>query len=297
MTERSRPPAWKLYGLISLMTVLWAVNFVIAKIALRELPPLLTAGLRTGLAGLAILPVFWWHRRTDARAGWRRSDLPVLIVLGMFGVALNQLFFVVGISRTSVAHAAVMIGLTPLMVLLIASATGLERLRGGRIAGMAIALGGVALLQAAPGKTSGATWYGDVFILGASLTFALFTVMGKRVAKSFTSITLNTFAYVGGGLMLLPVTFWEAARVPLASVTWTAWAAVAYMALFPSVLCYVIYYYALTWIPASRVSAFAYTQPLLATLLAIPALGERPTPSLIGGAVLVLAGVMITERL
>jgi drug/metabolite transporter (DMT)-like permease len=69
------------------------------------------------------------------------------------------------------------------------------------------------------------------------------------------------------------------------------------MALVASVLCYLIYYHALTLIPASRIAAFSYVQPLLATLIAIPTLGERPTTSLITGGALVIVGVIMAERL
>jgi drug/metabolite transporter (DMT)-like permease len=79
-------------------------------------------------------------------------------------------------------------------------------------------------------------------------------------------------------------------------VSWTAWVSLAYMAFIPSVLCYLIYYYALARIPASKLAAFTYLQPLLAMLMAIPALGEHPTQALMAGAALVLTGVFVAER-
>ena len=68
------------------------------------------------------------------------------------------------------------------------------------------------------------------------------------------------------------------------------------MALFPSVICYLIYYYALTYIPASRVAAFNYLQPVLATLMAVIALGERVTWPLVAGGAVIFSGVYLTER-
>jgi drug/metabolite transporter (DMT)-like permease len=68
------------------------------------------------------------------------------------------------------------------------------------------------------------------------------------------------------------------------------------MAIFPAVLSTLIFYYALTYIPASRVSAVLYLQPLVATLLAIPTLGEPVTWALAFGGILVLSGVYLTER-
>lgn len=292
----SRPPALKLYGLIALMTFLWAMNFVISKIALREIPALLTAGLRTALAGLLILPIYFLRAKNGNGRDWKLRELPLLLYLGLFGVALNQLFFVLGISRTSVAHAAFMIGLTPILVLLLAAAARLERVTALKLCGMATAAAGVVLLQAKREQSSGATLSGDMFILLAALTFALFTVIGKRAAGGFSSLTVNTFAYAGGGLMLLPITITQSLKFSFAAVSAVAWASVVYMALFPSIVCYLIYYYALRHVPASRISAFSYVQPLLATVMAIPLLGERPTASLLAGGALVVTGVWITER-
>jgi drug/metabolite transporter (DMT)-like permease len=278
------------------MTFLWALNFVIAKFAVREIPAIVTAGMRTALAGMMIAPIYFWERRSKGVTSWNRSDVPMLLLLGMFGVALNQVFFVIGISGTSVAHAAILIGMTPILVLVIASSIGQESIRVAKLIGMAIALAGVAALQLAPSKGAGTSLRGDFFIFLASVTFAVFTVMGKRVASNFGSVTVNTFAYVGGGLMLLPVTLWQSSGFAFGRVSWTAWASIVYMAAFPSVLCYLIYYYALGHITASRVSAFSYLQPLLATALAIPFLGENPTSSLIVGGSLVLLGVFVAER-
>lgn len=293
---KAGPSHWRLYSLIGLMTFLWALNFIVAKFAVRQIPPLMAAGLRTGLAGILILPIYFWERKTKGVAAWTKADVPMLMFLGMFGVALNQLFFVLGISRTSVAHAAIMIGITPILVLAIASAIGQESLSAGKLLGMALALAGVVGLQFSPSKGAVTTVAGDFFIFLASVTFALFTVMGKRVVGNFSSITINTFAYVGGGLFLLPSTLWQSVGFPFRQLSWATWASVLYMAAFPSVLCYLIYYYALKYIPASRVSAFSYLQPLLATLLAIPLLGENPTTSLVAGGCLVLVGVFVAER-
>ena len=98
----------------------------------------------------------------------------------------------------------------------------------------------------------------------ASLAFASSPFAGSSEASRFGGVLVNTFAYVGSGLRMLPVDGRICRRdFDFARVTWVAWASLGYMALFPSVVCYLIYYYALSHIPASRVSAFSYLQPLL----------------------------------
>jgi drug/metabolite transporter (DMT)-like permease len=298
LTERGKAPSHLLlYTLMIVMTALWSINYVVAKIALREIPALLATGLRTAMAGLIMLPIYGWSRRNQPSVKRPLNDVLMLLVLGITGVALNQVFFVIGLSRTSVAHAAIVIGITPILVLIIAKGIGQETLGAGKLVGMMIALAGVVVLQLGAVKSSPTTLLGDFCVLLGALTFAIFTVMGKRVSLQFDNITLNTFAYVGGGLSLLPITLWQSYKFPLSTITLTAWSSVLYMALFSSVICYLIYYYALRWIPASRVAAFSYLQPVLATVMAIPILGEHPTASIISGGALVLAGVFITERL
>ncbi len=281
-----------LYALITLMVVFWSGNYVVAKIALREFPPLLLGALRISLAGLLMIPVYMWKG-----GNWSRSDVPILLGMGILGVTVNQIFFILGMSRTTVAHSSIIIGTTPVLVLAIAGALRMERITLTKMGGMALALVGVAILQGFRAHSQGGvTVLGDFFMFLAALAFALFTVMGKRVSLRQDAIMVNTFAYVGGALALLPVTVWQARGVSFTAISPAGWASVAYMAVFPSVLCYLIYYYALKRISASRVSAFSYLQPLLAILMAVAILGERLTWPIAAGGAVIFAGVFLTEH-
>ncbi|MGO4881659.1 MAG: DMT family transporter [Bryobacteraceae bacterium] len=290
-----------LYALLFLMVAFWSGNYIAGKIALREFSPLFLAGLRIGFAGVAMVPLYLWERaaRRPTRPP-QATSLPHIIhllLLGLFGVTLNQLFFIVGLSGTSVAHASIAIGLTPIQVLIIARLRGQEHITARKAAGMAIALAGVAVLvypTSAPGAR--ATLLGDTIVLLGGLCFALFTVFGKEVTDQFSNITVNTYAYVGGGVALLPLTLWEAGRNPVTHASAGAWLAAIYMALFPSVAAYLIYYYALGRMTASRVSAFSYLQPIFASIMGVFILGESLGASVIAGGTVILAGVYLAER-
>lgn len=285
-----------LYALILLMVAFWSGNYIVGKVALREFPPLMLAGVRIGMAGVLILPFYGWERRRKM-IRWTGRDVPLLLGLGVFGVTLNQLLFILGLSRTSVAHSAIIIGLTPVQVLILAWLRNLEPMTARKAAGMIVALAGVAVLKLfEPAGGSGATWLGDLLTFLTGLCFAIFTVFGKEATKEHSSITVNTFAYVGGALALLPATAWEAARHPLWRISVGAWLSAFYMALFPSVLAYLIYYYALTHIPASRVSAFSYLQPVFATAMGVAILGEHITASVIAGGAVIFCGVYLAEH-
>jgi drug/metabolite transporter (DMT)-like permease len=285
-----------LYFLIAAMVFFWSANYIVGKIALREFPPVLLAGLRICLAGLFILPAYAMQK---GAASWSKHDLPMLLYLGLFGVTLNQIFFIVGLSRTSVVHSSLIIAMTPIFVLVIAAIIRQERITVRKAAGMLIAVIGVGMLNALPASTApGAspTLLGDLYVFLAGVTFAMFTVLSKTVSLRHSAITVNTFAYVGGALALAPVVIWQGQSFSYRLVSLAGWSSLLYMAVFPSVICYLIYYYALSHISASRVSAFSYLQPVVATLLAALTLGERVTLPLVAGGAVIFSGVYLTER-
>jgi drug/metabolite transporter (DMT)-like permease len=291
-----RESHWRIYVMVFFITALWAGNFIAVKLAIAEMPPLLAMGFRTVTAGLLMIPVFATARRTPEERASLRADFWLLAVLGIGGVTLNQLFFTLAMERTSVAHGSLIISTTPISILLLASVMKQERLTARKILGMVLALSGVAFIQLTPEKAGGATLFGDLLAMCGSLTFAAFTVFGKQVTSRHKSITINAFAYFGGALLLLPIVFWLAGGMDLAALSPRAWLAIAYMAVFPSVVCYVGYFHALNYISASRVAVFAYLQPAMATLMAVPLLGETISSSLVIGGCIALLGVAITQR-
>jgi len=276
------------------MVFFWAVSFVAGKIALREIPAMVLPAIRMGLAALFLLPVYWWDGRNHVEPRWTLRDVPVLTALSLLGVALNQIFYLASLSRTSVGHSSLIIGLTPIVVLGIAAAVGQEHVTARRVLGMAIALGGVVVLQA--GKSAGSTVFGDILAGGAALTFAGFSVLGRKTSAQHSPIAVVTILYVLGALFLIPVAWWNWGSFSPHAVSAEAWWNVVYMALFPSVVSYLIFYWALRHMPASRVTALGYLQPLIATATAILVLGEPITTALVTGGLLVLFGVGVAER-
>jgi drug/metabolite transporter (DMT)-like permease len=281
----------RLYALLCAMVMFFSLNYIVARFALREFPPAQLTAVRTGVAAL-ILAVLWLTRPRPALS---RRDLAALALLGIIGVTANQLLFAIGLQRTSVAHASLLSSLAPIMVLLIAALIGQERVTLRKAGGMLIAVAGVAVLQTQAAGQAVATVFGDVIILLSAVAIAVYSVLGKHVMARHDSVTVNAVSFLAGFLSLARW-LWPPHGFSYAAVSARGWLSLLYMAIFPSVLGYLIYCYALTKMPASRVSAFSYLQPPLASLLAVPLLAEPLTGSLVGGGMLILAGVYITER-
>jgi drug/metabolite transporter (DMT)-like permease len=287
----------RLYGLLALMLLFWSANFVFAKFALNELPAMLVICLRIVLSGVLMGPVYALAIDGDsAPERWTKRDAPLLAALGLLGVVLNQMLFVVGLSRTTVAHGAVISAMSPILVMIGASLSGQEHLSRRKLAGVVVALCGVAGLQLGKAQAGRASMAGDLLLLASSMAFAAFTVFGKRTMARFGSLAVNLFAYTGGAVLLLPLAIWELSRHDVSQASGAAWLGIVYMAIFPGIAGYLIYSHALRYLPATRVSSVTYLQPVLATLLAIAVLGERPGPGFVVGGALVLGGLFIAER-
>jgi drug/metabolite transporter (DMT)-like permease len=289
----------RLYGLVSLMTLVWSLNYIVAKYALRAFPPLVIGPLRAVTAAILLVPILLWmkRRQTGPSEPWVFKEVASLCVLGIFGITLNQVLFVVGMNRTSVAHAALMIATTPLQVMLMAAFRGQERISMYKLAGMGTAIGGIAVLNLAPGRTAqGASFFGDAFVFLAAFSFAFYTVFGKELARRHDSMTVNAFGYSAGALTGAPLLLWQSVDFKYTEVPWSGWWALAYMALLSSIACYLIYSYALNHLPASRVAAFSYIQPVVAALAGLLILREPITPGVATGGLLVLSGVWLTGK-
>jgi drug/metabolite transporter (DMT)-like permease len=294
--SRAGPRRRWLYGLVGLMQLIWAINYLVGKVALREVPAPLAGGVRIVLAALGMLPLYWWRGRD--REPWQPGELRRLVLLGAAGVAVNQTAFVLGLARTSVAHSAILMGTTPVWVLLLAGLRGLERFTPGRIVGLAAAFGGLTILslerQSAGG---GPTLAGDLLTLLAAASFAGYVVIAKETAHGrYNPIAVNLVVFVSAAVALLPLVIWQAWSFPLAQVSLKAWLAVAYMGLCSSMACYLIFYYVLHHLAASRLAMFSYLQPVGATVLGALLLHEHVTAPLILAGAVILAGVYITQR-
>jgi len=286
---------FRIYLLITVVYLFWGSNFVISKFALNEMPSPLAAGMRSLLAG-ALLYVVYRLMQGEDRPPLRRDEIPRLALLGVLGISVNQVCFLAGLSITSASHAAIVIGMTPFMVLFLAWLRGQESFTWKRVLGLCVAVVGVLILQKPSPSTQSASLIGDLLILGAGASFAYYTVYGKELAVEHGAMAVLSVSFLTGGILLLPVTLYFAKGFDFGKVSTTAWLSFGYMTVVSSVLCSIGWAIALKRVTASRISAFSYLQPFVATLMAIPMLGEPITASLVGGGSLIMAGVYLSER-
>ncbi len=295
--EHRRPSVtWAgLYALVGAMVLMWSINFTIGKIATRQFSALALSAIRIQVAAVILLAIFVARRGLSGFAEFR-SHWKLMALLGLFGVVGNQGFFVLGLALTSVAHSSLIVSLGPVFVLVLARLHGLEKLSRLKIAGLAVSVAGVAILVSEHHNGQHSSLLGDCFIASGSLTFAYFVILSKEVTTRFDSLSLNTFTYTSGAVMMIPLSAAGLARGGIAHVNVHGWLAMLYMAAFSSVAAYLIFYYGLQYIPATRMSAFSYLQPPIATALSWVLLGEPITLPLVAGGLVIFTGVYLTEK-
>ena len=292
VSERG-PAAWTIWAWVGLMVTLWSMNPAIGKIALEELPPLLLIAVRTSIAAVAvsIAYILWPGVRRKVAA----EDWPKLLLLGPVLQVGNQVAFIQGLSYTTVAHSAFIFSLVPILVLLMAASRGQEGISGLKLVGMAISISGVVLLTRDRGLGE-PTLLGDGLTMVAVAMFSTFTVLGKQMRRRYGPVLINLVAYVGAGLAFQPLIWGWYGPAGYVGLSWRAWGALLYMAILSAVAGYLIYYWALRYVEASRLAAVQYLQPPLATAFGILMLGESVSAALLLAGAVILSGVVITER-
>lgn len=293
---------------LAVLIAVWSINFIAAKIGLRYLPTLAMASFRVVLAGIVMAPVYLLCSRLPAfseasearRRGFSAKDYWIFLYLGFLGVTVNQICFTVGLRYTLVSHSALIVGMGPVYILILAVLFRLERATWRKATGMAIALTGIAVLASENGiSVHSASLEGDAITMAGSIGFAMYVVLGKRVAGKYDTLTMTAFNHFAGALIVLPlaahhlISLHRAGR--LQGLPWQAWAAVLYMAIFSSALAYIFYFWLLRYLEASQLSAFTYLLPVLATILGILWLGEKGSWGQVLGGALALGGVYWIE--
>jgi drug/metabolite transporter (DMT)-like permease len=294
---RAVPHALVYAGLV-LHTLLSAGTYLFAKRTLAEMPPLPLGLVRFCGASLFLAALLARVRPRGHRFPPREA-VGKLLLLAFVGVPLNQGFFLVGLSLSTAAHAALFYTLTPLFVLLLAQAL-LREFPGARTSvGTVLALGGTLFVLLSRGRSHGGALVGDALLLVAVVAWAFYTAEGRELVARHGPIATIAWTLIGGTALYAPIgagsLFLPGALDRMAHVSLQGWLGVVYLVFVTSVVAYLLWYWALAHLPAARVAVFSNLQPLATALLAQVTLHERATWSFFAGAGVVIAGVVLAQ--
>jgi drug/metabolite transporter (DMT)-like permease len=273
--------------------VIWAANFVVVKSTIPVLTPVGYAFVRFALAGAVLLAICRWREGSIAIP---RRDIVPLAGLGFLGFGLYQMLWSTALASTSVGNSALLIGATPVFTAVVAAAIGVDRLDRVKLAGIAIAFGGVAVVAAGHGLTLGSAALGDLLTLGAAVSWAIYASLGAGILRRFSPLRATAWTVAFGALCLAPVGLWQLAGVDPATVGIGQLGALAYSGLLSSALGNVVVFWGISLLGPTRITNLQFLPPALAIVFAFIFLGDPILPSQVLGGAIIVAGVLLARR-
>ena len=284
------------YLLLSLTSLFWAGNIVLARYVAGHVPPMTLSCVRWIGAFLMLMPFAWPHLKRDWPA--LRARLPLMVALSATGFAFNNAISYWALQYTEALNALLIQSSGPLFVALWSLTLFGVRLTWAQLAGITISLAGVLtiLLRGDVAALVSIRFNrGDVMFAGAVVSFGLYSALMTRRPKTH-QLSLISFTIGCGALLLLPFSIWEfSAGVRLKPDLLTA-ATLSYVVIFPSTLAYLFFNRGIALIGPNRAAPFLHLVPVFGSAMAILLLGEQPQLFHLIGYVLVLAGVVIASR-
>lgn len=252
--------------------------------------PVMLAILRWGIGFLCLLPC-----ALLLRVRWpQRSDWPAVMALGICFFGLFFILYNIAVSYTTAARASLALATLPLHTMVVGAILGVERLTARKIAGVGIAVLGVAaalavgLAQSPPGS-----WRGELIMTGAVFCMAFYNVLSRPLMQRSSALGFLTVGMGAGALVLVFVGLARGSFAALDHFTTAQWIAGIYLGAGGGALAFILWVMALARATPTRVANTMTVNPIAATLLAALLIGEPITPNLLIGLVAVFAGIWI----
>lgn len=291
-TSSSVPQRSLVLGAFFIVYVVWGSTYLGIKIAIETIPPLLMAGTRFLVAGGLLYGVLWLRgHRLGGRIAWRDAALvgTALLAGGNGGVTWAEQTVPSGI-------AALVIGSAPLWFALVDwLRPGGTRPKAQTWVGIAVGFSGVALLAAPGARDQRLDVAGFLILLAACLTWASGSIYARHTAKPASPWMAVAAQMLCGGLVLV-LAAWAGGEFsrfdPSAVSARSAWA-VAYLIVVGSWIGFSAYIWLLKASTPTKVSSYAYVNPVVAVFLGWAVLGEPVTASTLAAAAVIIAGVVV----
>jgi len=285
------------YLLAALAPLLWSGNFILGRALNQTIPPIALSFWRWAVALLIVLPFALPLLR--GQWGLVRRHWVVPSLLAVLGVTNFNTSVYLGLQTTTVTNAVLLVSTTPVLIVFLSFLLLRQRVSPRQGAGILLSLAGVAVIVARGDlqalvalRLNG----GDLWVLGAVASWALYSVCLRWRPAGLDPLAFLTATMVIGLVPLLPLYLWELGRGLRFEVDAVTLGAIGYIALFPSVLAYVLWNRAVAELGANRTGQLLHLMPAFGAVLAIPLLGERMHGFHLAGIGLIAAGIALPTR-
>jgi drug/metabolite transporter (DMT)-like permease len=305
LTHPPRRP-WLGYAMVLTAATLFAVNGVVAKVALDSgLSSLRLTEVRLTGAALGLLVAVAIVRPQSLRVTWR--EVPFLAVFGIVGLAFIQWLYFIAIHRLELGIALLIQYLAPLFVALWARFVLHRPVRRTIWLALALALFGLSLVvQIWRGSGNGLDGVGVAASLAAAVAFAAYILMAEHGVKRRDSVSLTTYGFLFGALFFAVIQPWWTFPTRhvsqhvsllghLSDFHLPVWALMLWIIVLGAIVPFALFVGALHHIPATRASIVAMFEPVVASAVAWIWLEEALDPIQVVGGAIVLCGIVLAQ--
>ncbi|MFK7682026.1 DMT family transporter [Priestia megaterium] len=282
----------RIYLMLIGFAIFTGATFNLAKYAVQYFSPASAAAWRFGIAALVMVLILGLQKQIKSKT--IKVHWKMYILLGIIGIFGFNAFFFLGMQYTSPLNGALIMGTNPLVTAIFAYFILKNSITKQQMVGISFALVGVILVLTQGSLEIIQTLSiskGDLLILAGNLCWALYGVLGRKYLNGSSSMETTTYTMIVGSLCLLILGAFSPSPQPLSHVTWSAWGAILFMALFTSVLGYLWWNKGMATIGASNTSLFFNLVPVVTMILSILT-GVLITLPQVIGTCLVILGVL-----
>jgi len=285
-----------IFLIIGLPIIFWAFAFPLIKIGLNELNPINLTILRLFFVCICFIMIILFKPKKISKID--KKDIPNLFLLGFFGVICYHLALNYGEQFISAGVASLIISTIPIFIVILALLFLSEKVTINLTIGIVLSLIGVIIISLY-GNSNINLEIGYVFgafaVLLASFFGAFYTVLGKKLLEKYSPLSLSIYAILLGSIGLIPFINFSLFD-EIINLSTIGWFSVLFLAIFPTVISYVLWYVALDIKPASELGVYLYLMPILSTFLSFILLNENITILFVFGGFLIIVGLIIVNK-
>jgi drug/metabolite transporter (DMT)-like permease len=271
---------------------IWGGMYVVSKVMLEVVPPFTLLGFRLTLGFLALGLILSLRRQKTLIS---REQVIQSLLVGVMGYGVSLGFQFTGTKLSTASNGALITSATPAFVLLFAVWMLGEKISTRRMAALAVStLGVLAVIDPRTVELSPSLFRGNLFLFLAGITWALYSVLVRKISLQTDLLASSAVMLVGGLPSAVLLGVFELKMQGIGEITFGILGGILFLGIISTAVAMFLWNYAFSALPATQASLTFFAQPIVGALLGWLFLGEKITPLFLLGGVLIGIGILIS---
>jgi drug/metabolite transporter (DMT)-like permease len=272
---------------------IWGAMYVVSKVVMEVIPPFTLITLRLLLGSLTL----WLIIAFQGGIGFTRRQYMQVVAVGWIGYGISIGFQFVGTNLSTASNGALVTSATPAFVLLFGAWILGERITKRRLAALGMATVGVIIvIDPRTASLSSEMFLGNLSLVAAAITWALYSVLIRKVTRDLDTLRVSLVAFWGGFFVAIPIGVWEVNTIGVGEITPGLIAGVLFLGIISTALAMYLWNTAFALLEAGAASLTFFAQPVVGTALGAYFLGESLTPLFLVGGILIGLGIYLAAE-